>query len=195
MNQETIKKINVPYLLSYIFVPIAITAVCYLLGYLFFYDGGMGAVILFMVPPAVSILWWVFGGKMIFRGKRKKLMRELEQSGFQPNHTFDSDGCTVIVDIGHGKIAVLTFWNPFQSYVLPASRITKIWTDDGKTGAGFMAGSSRVSFLFIIDGIRVRVNTFTSNQRWRMDSDYILTGISKADMMVEVLKEAKERSA
>ncbi len=194
MNQEKIKKINVPYLLAYIFVPIAVTAVCYLFGYLFFYDGGMGAVILFMVPPAVSILWWIFGGRMIFRGKRKKLMRELEQSGFQPNHTFDSDGCTVIVDIGHGKLALLSFWNPFQSYILPASRMGKIWTDDGKGGAGFMAGSSRVSFLFTIDDIRIRVNTFTSNQRWRMDSDYILTGISKADMMVEVLKEAKERS-
>ena len=133
MNQEKIKKINVPYLLAYIFVPIAVTAVCYLFGYLFFYDGGMGAVILFMVPPAVSILWWIFGGRMIFRGKRKKLMRELEQSGFQPNHTFDSDGCTVIVDIGHGKLALLSFWNPFQSYILPASRIANIRTDDGKS--------------------------------------------------------------
>lgn len=142
MNQEKIKKINVPYLLAYIFVPIAVTAVCYLFGYLFFYDGGMGAVILFMVPPAVSILWWIFGGRMIFRGKRKKLMRELEQSGFQPNHTFDSDGCTVIVDIGHGKLALLSFWNPFQSYILPASRMGKIWTDDGKGGAGFMAAAA-----------------------------------------------------
>lgn len=194
MNQEKIKKFNVPYLLAYIFVPIAITAVCYLIGYLFFRDGGMGAVILFMVPPAVSILWWVFGGRMLFKSKRKKLMRELEQSGFQPNHTFDSDGCTVMVDIGHGKLALLSFWNPFQSYVLPASRMGKIWTDDGKGGAGFMTGSSRVSFLFTVDDVRIRVNTFTSNQRWRMDSDYILTGISKADMMVEVLKEAKERS-
>lgn len=194
MNQESVKKINVWYLLSYIFVPIVVTAICYLFGYLFFRDGGMGAVILFMVPPLLSVLWWIFGGRMIFRVKRKKMMRELERDGFQPNHTFDSDGYTVIVDIGHGKLAILSFWNPFRSYVLPASRITKIWTDDGKTGAGFMTGSSRVSFLFIIDGISIRVNTFTSNKRWRMDSDYILTGISKADMMVEVLKEAKERS-
>ena len=59
---------------------------------------------------------------------------------------------------------------------------------------GPLAGSSRVSFLFTIDGVRIRVNTFTSNKRWRMDSDYILTGISKADMMAEVLEEAKGRS-
>lgn len=195
MNNEPVKKINVPYLLSYIFIPALITALCFWLGYTFFHDGGTGAVILFMVPPALSLLWWIFGGKLIFKGKRKKLLKELEHSGFRPNHTFDSDICTVIVDIEHGKLALIFFWNPFQNYILPASRITKIWTDDGKSGAGFMTGSSRVSFLFTVDNIRIRVNTFTSNKRWRMDSEYILTGISKADMMANVLTEAKERSA
>ena len=194
MNNEPVKKINVPYLLSYILVPVLITALCFWLGYTFFHDGGTGAVILFMVPPVLSLLWWIFGGKLIFKGKRKKLLKELEQNGFCPNHTFDSDICTVIVDIEHGKLALIYFWNPFRNYVLPARRIDKIRTDDGKSGAGFMTGSSRVSFLFTVDNIRIRVNTFTSNKRWRMDSEYILTGISKADMMANVLKEAKERS-
>ena len=121
-------------------------------------------------------------------------MNELERSGILPNQTFDRDICTVVVDVEHGKIALIFFWNPFQNYVLPASRISKIWTDDGKTGMGPLTGSSRVSFLFTVDDIRIRVNTFTSNKRWRMDSDYILTGISKADMMAGVLTEAKERS-
>lgn len=194
MNNEPVKKINVPYLLSYILVPVLITALCFWLGYTFFHDGGTGAVILFMVPPVLSLLWWIFGGKLIFKGKRKKLLKELEQNDFCPNHTFDSDICTVIVDIEHGKLALIFFWNPFRNYVLPARRIDKIRTDDGKSGAGFMTGSSRVSFLFTVDNIRIRVNTFTSNKRWRMDSEYILTGISKADMMANVLKEAKERS-
>ena len=50
-----------------------------------------------------------------------------------------------------------------------------------------MEGSSRVRFLFSIEGITIKVNTFTSNRRWRMDSDYILTAISKADVMVKSL--------
>ena len=54
-----------------------------------------------------------------------------------------------------------------------------------------MEGSSRVSFLFNVDDVKIRVNTFTSNQRFRMDSDYILTGISKADLMVKILEEAR----
>lgn len=63
-----------------------------------------------------------------------------------------------------------------------------------KVEFGILEGSSRVSFLFIIDGVQIRVNTFTSNQRWRMDSDYILTGISKADMMVEILNTARDKA-
>lgn len=61
-------------------------------------------------------------------------------------------------------------------------------------GSGFMEGSSRVSFLFTIDDIKVRVDTFTSNQRFRMDDKHILTGISKADMMVKSIEEAKANS-
>ena len=78
---------------------------------------------------------------------------------------------------------------------LPESR-RRPWASGGslKTyGKGFMEGSSRVSLLLVVDGVKIRVNTFTSNKRWRMDSDYILTGISKADMMVNVLKDAKAK--
>ena len=96
----------------------------------------------------------------------------------------------MIVDAVNGQIALLFFWNPFAYFVFPTSRISKAWVDDGCFGPGIMKGSSRVSFLFVVDGIKVRVNTFTSNKRWRMDSDYILTGISKADMMVKVLQAA-----
>ena len=193
MENEQIKKINVLYIFSYIVIPILVCALCYILSALFFPKGNM-AVILLMGPTIISVVWWIFGGKMLFKQKQKKMESELEQSGFKRNQTFYADGSTVVVDTENGKIAILFFWNPFQSYILPASRITKAWVDDGKGGAGFMEGSSRVSFLFNIDDVKIRVNTFTSNQRWRMDSDYILTGISKADMMVEVIEQARRNS-
>lgn len=62
-------------------------------------------------------------------------------------------------------------------------------------GAGFLEGSSRVRFLFDLEGTKIKVNTFTSNKRWRMDSDYILTAISKADVMVEALTAAGAQKA
>ena len=191
---KQVKKVNAAYLLGYIFLPLIVTLLCFWLGYTFFYGGGAMAAVLMMGPGLLSVLWWIFGGNLIYKQRKKKLERELDGSGFVRNQTFYGDGCTVVVDMGSGKIALIFFWNPFESYVLPASRVGETWVDDGRGGKGFMEGSSRVSFLFMVDSVKIRVNTFTSNKRWRMDSNYILTGISKADMMVEVLETAKRNS-
>lgn len=193
MGNEKIKKINVPYLLGYIFIPVIICALCYTIGIIFFPKGAMAA-ILFMFPTAAAVLWWCVAGKIIYKKKQKEFEKELDEKKFERNQTFYGSGNMVVVDTHHGKIGLLFFWNPFQNYVVSAKKISKAWVDDGKSGAGVFAGSGRVSFLFKIDEIKVRINTFTSNQRWRMDSEYILTGISKADMMVKVLEEAKSKA-
>ncbi|MCH5183481.1 MAG: hypothetical protein J1E00_04815 [Oscillospiraceae bacterium] len=186
---EKIKKINVPYLLLYILVPLALIVGCGVLYATVFKKGAM-APILSMAPTLLAALWWVGGGRLLFKMKQKKVAAALKQRGFVPNSTFNGKNCHVVVDAQHGEIALLFFWNPFQCAVLPANRITRVWVDDGATGSGIMRGSSRVSFLFTLDNVTIRVNTFTSNKRWNMDSNYILTGISKADMMANVLKEA-----
>ncbi len=192
MENKKVKKINVVYLLSYIFVPMLICAICFIISANHFQKGNM-AVILIMGPSILSFVWWVFAGRIIYGNGKKKLEKELDESGFKRNHTFYGDGLTVVVDTENGKIAMVSFWNPFENYVLPANRITKTWVDDGRSGFGIFEGSGRVSFLFTIDNVKVRVNTFTSNTRWRMDSEQILTGVSKADMMVEVLEEARKK--
>jgi len=193
MENKNVKKINLVYLLSYIFVPIIICAISFTLGSIFCPDGGNMAVVLFMVPPILSFIWWCFAGRLIYKKTRKKLEKQLDDNGFIRNQTFYGSGCTVVVDTENGNIAMAFFWNPKETYILPASRITKAWVDDGKSGVGVFEGSGRVSFLFTIDKIKIRVNTFTSNQRFRMDSEYILTGISKADMMVEILETARKK--
>lgn len=192
MENQKVKKINFIYLIGYIIVPILICALCFFVSALYFPKGNM-AVILIMGPSILSFLWWVSAGKIIYNRATKKLEKQLDESGFKRNNTFYGDGLTVVVDTENGKIAIASFWNPFETFVLPASRITKAWVDDGKSGVGIFEGSGRVSFLFTIDNVKVRVNTFTSNTRWRMDSEQILTGISKADMMVEVLETARKK--
>ena len=192
MENQKVKKINLVYLLSYIFAPIIICAICFTLSAKFFPAGNM-AVILIMGPSILSFVWWVFAGNFLYKRAQKRLEKELDESGFVKNYIFYGAGWTVAVDIENGKIAMVSFWNPSVSYVLPADRITKTWVDDGKSGFGIFEGSGRVSFLFMIDDVRIRVNTFTSNTRFRMDSEYILTGISKADMMVEVLENARKK--
>lgn len=190
---EQIKKTNVLYLLLYLLVPVAVIVVC---GFLYakFFPAGTMAPIFSMAPTLLAAVWWLAGGRFIYKRNQKKLNEELKKKGFVANNTFNGRGCYVAVDAQHGEIALLFFWNPFQGAVLPASRISKVWVDDGASGSGVMRGSSRVSFLFKLDGVKVRVDTFTSNKRWNMDSNYILTGISKADMMAQVLEEARKVS-
>lgn len=194
MNQKSVKKTNVIYLLLTILVPIVFIGVMGYIGATFFRDGGPGAVVFLMAPTALSAAWWILGPTTIWNQKKKKMMKELSEQGFNRNQTFYGGNQTVVVDIKQGKVALLFFWNPFESFVLPASRVSRAWAEDGAGGAGFMRGTSRVSFLFEIDGIKVRVNTFTSNQRWKMDDPKILEAVSKADMMVQVLDAAKQAS-
>ena len=51
-----------------------------------------------------------------------------------------------------------------------------------------------MSFLFQVDRVKVRVDTFTSNQRWKMEDPKVLEGISKADLWVQVLSQARQQS-
>lgn len=186
-TEEKLQKINIVYLLLNIFGPIIVMIGAVALAVALPEQFGL---ILSIVGFGFAVIWWSFLGRKVYDNTKEKKLAELDAQGFTRNQTFNADGCTVSVDLNKGQIAILFRWNPGKVYVRPASKISKVWVDDGRGGAGFLEGSSRVSFLFTVDGMTIRVNTFTSNKRWRMDSDYILTGISKADMMVEALQAA-----
>lgn len=190
---EKVKKINYAYLLGYILIPLAVAALSILIGYLCFKDGGVGAVVCFMGGPGAAILWWIFGGNIIYKMAKKKMLKQLDEAGIDRRQIFYSDGCVVSMDVRQAKIALLFYWNPFEIQVVSAGRVTRAWTDDGAGGPGVMRGTSRVSFLFEVDGIRIRVNTFISNQRWKMNDEKVLEGISKADLWVHVLEEASRQ--
>lgn len=194
MKGKSVKKINVVYLLCYIFFPLLICAVCYLLSAVYYPIGTMAAVLI-MTPTILSVLWWSFGGKCIYNLKKKGFEKKLSQDGFICNYTFYGRGCMVAIDADDGEIGLLFFWNPFHHHILPANRISKIWVNDGRSGKGFMEGSSQVSFNFIIDNIKVRVYTFVSNKRWKMDSNYIVNGVAKANKAVSMLEEARSQAS
>lgn len=186
------KKVDPLYLLVNILLPVAVLVAAVALGVALPEKFG---VILSILGVGFLILWCAFLCRKLYETKRDKQLETLRSSGFEPSHTFNADGCTLAVDLEHAQIALVFRWNPGKAYLRPASDITKLRVDDGRGGAGFLEGSSRVSFVFEIEGQRLRVNTFTSNKRWRMDSDYILTGISKADVMVEALAAAGAHKA
>ena len=191
-TQGKMQKVNVIYFVLNIFGPAVVMVLAVALGVMLPEQFTMiFAAAGFILP----VLWWSFLGRKVYEKTKEKKLAELDSQGFTRNQTFDADGCTVMVDLNKGKIAILFRWNPSKIYIRPANQISKVWVDDGRGGAGFLEGSSRVSFLFTVDGMTIRVNTFTSNKRWRMDSDYILTGISKADLMAETLVTAGAQAA
>lgn len=194
MSTKPVKKVNYIYLLATIFLPVIIIVLGGFIGYRFFHDGGTGAVICFMGPTALAVLWWFIGPSTIWKSRKKNMEKVLDGQGFERHQTFYGRGQTVIVDMKRGEMALLFFWNPFELYVLPASRISRVWSEDGAGGAGILRGTSRVSFLFQVDSVKIRVDTFTSNQRWKMEDPKVLEGISKADRWVQVLEAARQQS-
>lgn len=194
MSTKPVKKVNYIYLLAAILLPIALIVLGGFIGYQFFRDGGTGAVICFMGPAALAVIWWFVGPSTIWKMRKKNMEKVLDGQGFERHQTFYGRGQTVIVDMKKGEVALLFFWNPFELYVLPASRVSRAWSEDGAGGAGFLRGTSRVSFLFQVDSVKIRVDTFTSNQRWKMEDPKVLEGISKADRWVQVLEAARQQN-
>lgn len=189
---EKMKKIDLVYLLVTILLPIVVLVATVALGVALPKQFGM---VLSILGVGFLFLWCAYLAHKLYEVKRDKALAALKAEGFTPNHTFNADGCTLVVDLNQGKVALVFRWNPGKAYVRPANAITGLRVDDGRGGAGFLEGSSRVRFLFDLEGTKIKVNTFTSNKRWRMDSDYILTAISKADVMVEALTAAGAQKA
>ena len=195
MRSDRVKKTNYGYVLAYILAPAALGALGVWMGRAFLWGDSQWAGLCDLGPLLLAILWWAFGGRIIFYGGKKKLLRQLDGIGVDHRQIFYSDDCVVSMDMEQAKLALLFFWNPFTPYLVPAGRVTRAWTDDGARGTGILRGTGRVSFWFEVDGVKLRVNTFLSNQRWRLDDDRVLEGISKADMWVHVLEQARRQEA
>lgn len=193
MKSDRVKKTNYVYVLAYVLAPAALAVLGVWAGRAFLWADSEWVRLCDMVPPLLAIIWWACGGRMVFHAAQRVLLKKLDQAGVDRRQIFFSDGCVVAMDMEQAKLAILLFWNPFALYLLPASRVTRAWADDGVGGPGFLRGTNRVSFVFEVDGVQIRVSTFVSNQRWRMDDDRVLEGISKADQWVQVLDQARMR--
>ena len=189
MSEERIKKVDWGYALIYVFAPVVLIVLGTFLAVKTL-DPTVGTFIPVVLLVA-SMAWWIMGGRKELEKGADKLARQMDDQGLTRNMTFNGKGCVVIVDAVHGKLGLVYRWNPRKPYIISASRVEKAWVDDGKSGKGITEGSGRVSFLFTVDGVNNRVDTFTSNTRFKMTDNRILTGISKADSMVELINAAK----
>ena len=128
---DSIKKVDFPYLLITIFGPILVFVAVVALAIGLIDNSGVGS-ILCTVAMLLMILWWTVFSRKLFEKQRDAKLKELAGQGFVPNHTFNADGCTLVVDLVHGQIALLFRWNPKTVYVRPASAISQLQVDDGR---------------------------------------------------------------
>lgn len=195
LTDSTVKKADTKYVLlivSIILAPIAVLAACMVISFTVELPDSILIPLIFG-PFLFGFLLYLLSWKSIKKrnlAKTGEQLSELEKSGFVTNISFNGS-CKVMVDTTQHLIALQFGLNPSCCFVLPADRITKAWVNDGKKGRWFLEGSREVSFLFLVDGVRVKVPTFFSNQRYAMNSKEILTGISKADVMAELLNKVR----
>lgn len=134
----------------------------------------------------VGLFGYLLGHKMIFKATQLKMKKQLET--MEIDQVFYGKASIVAIDQTNDKIVLTFAYNPFKIYTLPLSSITRAYTKDYKSGSGIFEGTMQVAFLFEIDSQTVKINTLTAHrQKLRMDSEEVLTGISKADAMVEIL--------
>lgn len=185
-----IKRINPLFAVAFIAIPVVTALILITIAFVLIDNLGARSVIS-IIEVTIVVLWFTVLGGKFYKSKVSKLEAELDGMGLNRNQTFNGRGETVIVDIVGGKVAVIFYWNPFKKYIVSASKIEKAWVEDGKKGSGKREGSKRVRFCFILDGVRIDVNTFISNTRYKMTDNYILDGVSKAEHMVEALNDAR----
>lgn len=193
----TIRKVNLAYatwLISFILIPIAVLLACMIVS--FTVEMGEKQLIALIAGSFLfAFLWYCVGGWLIQKRTAQKTgsqLMELKRSGFTAGYTFNSS-CVVMIDEEQRKIALQFGFNPYQCYLRPAEQITDVWVDEGRRGIWFMQGSRKVSVVFVIDGVKVKIPVFYSLQRYSMDSNEVLTGICKADVLCEALNKVRKQ--
>ena len=109
-EDKKMKKVNIGYVLAYIFIPVLIVIACGAVAAVMDTTGSLAVVLLF-VPIVLAVAWWSFGGNFFYDKKKEAFEKSLDAQGFVRNQTFNGGNCLVAVDIEHGKIAVLFRWN------------------------------------------------------------------------------------
>lgn len=139
-----------------------------------------------LIGGFVGFMATFFVHGIIYNSTIKKMDKEMQN--MKINQIFNGRSTRVAIDQTNDKIILTFAYNPGKIYTLPLSSIESARTRDFRSGAGIFEGTMRVAFEFVINGQKVTIDTFTAHRRkMRMDSREVLTGISKADAMVEIL--------
>lgn len=155
-------------------------------------DGGV-----IFISSIVLFFWYIFQfiflTEVIWQKSIKKLSNTFNEHSFSPTSTFESNSAILYLDVENGKIGTITKYNPLKLQIIDAKEVEKVHTDKG---SGIFGGTRLVRFCFTYKGKKWGLATFTSTQQtYSFKSEEVLTALSKADLYVEIINEAKKRSA
>ena len=142
----------------------------------------------------VLMVYCAFANKILGTIAKKTMRKNVETEHFEQSSTFTSDGAFTIgtivkIDEITGRIAYVSYWNPFEFQVIQAKEITNIKSSYKK---GPFGGTNYVYFEFYYKNKRLRIPTFIANNMYSMKSQEVLEGISKADAFCDILTSAQK---
>lgn len=148
--------------------------------FIFIVFAGIAYGIIFMLVK--DLIWWI---------SVKKLTADFDRHNFKPTSTFNGASGNFYIDVSSGRLGAITKLNPFKLQLVDATSAQNLTVDDGTKLSPF-GGTRLVRFCFEIDGIKWKIPTFSaSGQTYSMKSSEVLEALSKADMQIAMINEAK----
>lgn len=145
----------------------------------------------------VALMYVGFGNAFTGSIARKTMDKNSVKENFSKSSTFITDGSFTIgaivrIDENTGRIAYVSYQNPYEFQLVHAKDITSIKSSYIKAPLG---GTQYVYFEFYYNNKRVRIPTFTASNVYSLQSEAVLEGISKADAFCDLLTNAQNVGA
>ncbi len=145
----------------------------------------------------VAMFYGVFGNMFTGPIAKKTMEKHSKKENFERSSTFITDGsftvgAVVKIDENTGRVAYVSYWNPYEFQMVQAKELTNIKSSYIKAPLG---GTQYVYFEFYYNNRRVRIPTFTASNVYSLQSEAVLEGISKADAFCDLLTNAQKVEA
>lgn len=190
------KKVSGLYIFWYVFAVLLLSALAGILlgGYTGNPEAFIGFFIMTLFLLGITVFVWFFtSSNAISDSIMKKTVKKYEGSyGFVACRTFTAYNAILKVDVPTGRIAFISWLNPFEFQVISAAEIENVTSSYME---GPFGGTNYVYFQFFHKGKKFRIPTFVAiKAMYRLDSVQVLEGVSKADAYAELLNQAKENA-
>lgn len=152
------KKVNIPYLLTYILVAILLCFSSMLIVIAGAISNDDSVLIPGVLCALLMILWLVLVPIIAPSVFKKMAYSRLAKNGFNIEKVYKAYTYSLVMDITGGRVAMIYSFNPTTPYVFPAKKIQKIWIDEKKRDSDNYIGL--IGVRFIVDNKEESFDTY-----------------------------------